>query len=165
MKIYLVRHAESVYNARKILQGRIDCELSEKGINDTKEQAKCFLDEFDVVFCSPLKRTKQTAEILFPNNDIIYDERIIERSLGEWEGTPNTDEKQFFLKNKVLPPKGESFLQIDERVKSFFDMLKREYVDKKVLLVTHGGVINAIFRVLKVNAKPVDNLELVEVDI
>lgn len=59
MKIYLVRHAESTYNVKKLLQGKQDCELSQKGLKDTIKKASTFPNGFDVVFCSPLKRTKK----------------------------------------------------------------------------------------------------------
>lgn len=95
MKITLIRHAESTYNEKRLLQGQVDCNLSENGLKITKERAKNFPADFDICFCSPLKRTKQTADILVPYLDKIYDDRIIERGLGDWESTPNTDEKQF----------------------------------------------------------------------
>lgn len=66
MKITLIRHAESVYNEKRLLQGQVDCELSKKGLKETKEKSKNFPSDFDICFCSPLKRTKQTAEILIP---------------------------------------------------------------------------------------------------
>ena len=47
------------------------------------------------------------------------------------------------------PPTGaESKTQIDERVKDFLNMLKKEYSDKKILVVTHAGTFLSILRVL-----------------
>lgn len=119
MKINLIRHAESTYNAKKLLQGKQDCELSQKGLKDTIKKASTFPNDFEVVFCSPLKRTKQTAKILLPNSKIIYDERIVEKGLGDWENTPNTDEKQFLLKNKITPPNGETLEEFDNRINRY----------------------------------------------
>ena len=59
MKLTLIRHAESTYNEKKLLQGQTDCSLSKKGLKDTKEKSKNFNSNFDICFCSPLKRTKQ----------------------------------------------------------------------------------------------------------
>ena len=42
MKITLIRHAESVYNEKRLLQGQVDCELSKKGLKETKEKSKNF---------------------------------------------------------------------------------------------------------------------------
>lgn len=165
MKIQLIRHAESVYNQKRLLQGQLDCDLSEKGIQETKEKAQNFPKDFEICFCSPLKRTKQTAEILVPNLDVIYDERIIERGLGDWEGTPNTDEKQFLMHNKIVPPNGETFEDFDHRILSFLDMLKHNYQDKKILVITHAGVINAIHRTLGLKINSIKNLEIATIEI
>lgn len=165
MKITLIRHAESTYNQKKLLQGQIDCELSEKGLKDTKEKSKNFPTDFNICYCSPLKRTIQTAEILVPNLNVIYDERLIERGLGDWENMPNTDEKQFLLKNKTVPPNGETFEALDNRISEFLEVLKTKYQDKKILVVTHGGVIYAIHRILGLKVKPIENLEMVTIEI
>lgn len=149
MKITLIRHAESTYNEKKLLQGQVDCELSKKGLSATKEKAKNFPSDFDICFCSPLKRTKQTAEILVPYLNVIYDDRLMERGLGDWENTPNTDEKQFLMHNKTVPPNGETFEEFDSRILSFLEMIKNNYSDKKMLVVTHGGVMYAIHRIYK----------------
>lgn len=165
MKITLVRHAESTYNEKRLLQGQIDCDLSKKGLKDTKEKAKDFPSNFDICFCSPLKRTKQTAEILVPKLYKIYDKRIIERGLGDWENTPNTDEKQFLMHNKKVPPNGETFEDFDSRILEFLEMVKNNYKDKKILVITHGGVIYAIYRILGLKMKVIENLEMVTIEI
>ncbi len=116
MRVTLIRHAESIYNKKGLLQGQIDCSLSRKGLSDTKEKSKHFRTDFDICFCSPLKRTKQTAEI--------FDSRILE----------------------------------------FLEMIKNNYNDKKVLIITHRGVICAIFRILRLKVKTIENLEMVTIE-
>lgn len=164
MKLTLIRHAESIYNERKLLQGQIDCELSKKGLEDTKEKSKNFPSDFNICFCSPLKRTKQTAKILVPYLNVIYDERLIERGLGDWENTPNTDEKQFLMHNKIVPPNGETFENFDSRILDFLEMIKNNYNNEKILVVTHGGVIYAIHRILHLEIKVIENLEMVTIE-
>lgn len=166
MQLTLLRHAESVYNKKKILQGRIDCDLSDKGIKDTIDKSKNFdSSKYDICFCSPLKRTVRTAEILVPNLSIIKDSRLIERSLGDWEDTPISDEKTFLLNNiNSTPPKGESILDIISRVKEFIEYLKENYSDKKILVITHAGVIYAIQIALKLEKQKIDNLETLIID-
>ena len=165
MKITLIRHAESIYNEKKLLQGQIDCNLSQKGLTATKEKAKDFPSDFTMCFCSPLKRTKQTAEILVPYLNKIYDKRIMERGLGDWENTPNTDEKQFLMHNKIIPPNGETFEDFDNRISEFLKMIKNNYNHEKILIVTHGGVIYAIYRILGLKVKVIENLEVVTIEI
>lgn len=165
MKLTLIRHAESIYNEKRLLQGQIDCSLSENGLKDTKEKAKNFPTDFDICFCSPLKRTKQTAEILVPYLNVIYDERIMERGLGDWENTPNTDEKQFLMQNRIVPPNGETFENFDSRILEFLEMIKKNYNDEKILIVTHGGVIYGIHRILGLKVKAIENLEMITIEI
>lgn len=165
MKITLIRHAESIYNEKKLLQGQVDCELSQKGLDETMARSKSFPKNFDICFCSGLKRTRQTAKILVPYLNIIYDERIIERGLGDWENTPNTDEKQFMMHNKVVPPNGETFEDFDKRISEFLQMIKNNYNNERILVVTHGGVIYSIFRMLGLKVRTIENLEMIEVEI
>lgn len=44
-------------------------------------------------------------------------------------------------------------------------MLKTKYHDEKILVVTHGGVIYAIHRILGLKVKPIENLEMVTIEI
>lgn len=164
MKLTLIRHAESIYNEKKLLQGQVDCGLSKKGLNDTKEKSRNFPSDFNICFCSPLERTKQTAKILVPYLNVIYDKRLMERGLGDWENTPNTDEKQFLMHNKTVPPNGETFEEFDSRILDFLEMLKDNYNDEKILVVTHGGVIYAIHRILGLEIKVIENLEMLTIE-
>lgn len=165
MKITLIRHAQSIYNEKRLLQGQVDCKLSEKGLKDTKEKSKDFPKDFDICFCSSLKRAKQTANILVPYLNIIYDERIIERGLGDWENTPNTDEKQFLLQNKTVPQNAETCEQFDRRIQDFLKMIKNNYQNEKILIITHGGVIYAIHRILGLKIRAVENLERITIEL
>lgn len=65
--------------------GRADCNLTEKGIEDAKELGKSLNNNFDVIYCSSLKRARQTLNAIFPGTEPICDERITEISIGEWE--------------------------------------------------------------------------------
>ena len=80
-KIVFIRHAESEYNRDGIGAGRADCNLTE----DAKELGKSLNNNFDVIYCSSLKRARQTLNAIFPGTEPICDERITEISIGEWE--------------------------------------------------------------------------------
>ncbi len=84
--IYIIRHGQTDYNLDGRITGRIDISLNKQGIKDALEiKDKLKNINFDYVFVSPLKRTIETAELIV-NNDLIIDNRIIERSNGELEG-------------------------------------------------------------------------------
>ena len=89
MKIYVTRHGQTDWNVQGKTQGRTDIELNEVGIKQakqTKEELKNV--DIDLIICSPLKRAKQTAQIINEgrNIPIIFDDQIIERNFGEFEG-------------------------------------------------------------------------------
>lgn len=166
MELTLLRHAQSEYNKKGLLQGRIDCNLSREGIEQTKERAKSFdCSNYDVCFSSPLKRTLQTAKILVPDLEVICDDRLIERSLGDWEDTPTSDEKVFLLNMDSTPPNGESSVEITKRIEDFIDFLKKNYADKRVLIISHAGIVYALQKTLGLEVKPIDNLATLTVNI
>ena len=65
MKIYVVRHGQTNWNVKGKIQGKSDIELNEKGIEQAKE-LKELIKNYDInlIISSPLKRAKQTAEII-----------------------------------------------------------------------------------------------------
>ena len=98
MKIYYVRHGQTDLNlAQKMQGGGTEKELNETGISqayNTKKELESV--KYDLVICSPMKRAKQTAEIINKGRDIpiITDERIRERKLGDYEGRDVTEEME-----------------------------------------------------------------------
>ena len=58
-KLYVVRHGQTDWNVKKLLQGATDIELNEVGIKQAEELSrKLDLDKIDICFCSPLKSPK-----------------------------------------------------------------------------------------------------------
>lgn len=89
MKIYMIRHGETDWNKMRRLQGQVDIPLNEFGRHLAVETAPALKDiSFDIVFTSPLKRAKETAELVIGERDIpiIEDKRIMEMGFGEFEG-------------------------------------------------------------------------------
>ena len=89
MNIYYVRHGQTDWNKVKRLQGRTDNPLNEVGIEQAKKTRDLLKNEkIDLIICSPLRRTLETANIINEgrNIKIIKDEGFIERSFGKYEG-------------------------------------------------------------------------------
>lgn len=146
MEIYLTRHGQTEWNVLKKIQGKVDIELNENG----KEQAKQIGEKLkntkiDLIICSPLKRAKETAEIInsYLNVPIIFDERISERSFGEFEGmnieTFDFNDLWNYTKN-CNHNKVEPLHDLFKRVYQFLDEMKETYVCKNILIVAHGGI-------------------------
>ena len=148
-KLYVVRHGKTDWNVKGLLQGSIDTELNEDGILQAKELAKNIdLSKIDICVCSPLKRAKQTANILVEDKvKIIYDNLLVERNFGDYEGkqvnfdlvTSLWDYKQNNSSHNI-----ESVHEILLRAKQFLTKIKKEYPNKTILIVSHGGFIKAI---------------------
>ena len=105
--------------------------------------------KYDLVICSPMKRAKQTAEIINEGRDIpiITDERIRERKLGDYEGRDVTEEMENNIWDYKLNyniPNGENLHDFEKRIDEFFDDIKEKYHDKSVLIVAHGGIAKVI---------------------
>ena len=146
MEILLTRHGQTDWNVLKKVQGKADIELNATGKLQAYETAKQLENEkIDLIISSPLKRAIQTAEIINEkrNVPIIVDERLSERDMGEFEGKTtaefDTDEFWDYTKNKQYI-KAENIKDLFDRVYGFLDDIKEKYKDKKVLLVSHGGI-------------------------
>lgn len=145
MYLYVVRHGQTDWNILKKVQGKADIDLNETGKKQALEiQKELFNTKIDLIICSPLKRAKQTAEIINNKNvPIIYDDRISERDFGELEGKKQDDFDfaGFWSYNKNIQyDKAENIRIFFERIYSFLDDIKNNYSNSNVLLVTHGGV-------------------------
>ena len=154
MKLLVVRHGRTDWNDLGKVQGLADIKLNKEGINQayqTKEKLKDY--DIDLIISSPLTRTRQTAEIINEGRNIktIYDDRIIERDYGEYEGYQKHEFEYLdywrYEKN-VKYKKAENIQDFYKRIYAFIDDAKQRYNDKTVLLVIHGGIsvaINAYF--------------------
>lgn len=156
MKIYIVRHGETDFNKAKRVQGqRINESLNSEGVRQAEELASEIDRDFDIIFTSPLKRATQTAEILAKEikAPVIEKGEIIERDYGDlsgktWEemiefgkGKIDFRKLDFELEYDYKPYGGESAIEVRKRLLKFVEELKKDYFDKKVLIVAHGGIL------------------------
>lgn len=149
MKIYIIRHGQTDWNLLNKIQGSKDIELNKTGIIQAENTIDKFNEyNFDLIICSPLKRAKQTAEIINreKNIPIIYDKSLMERDFGDFEGKQlDIDENLIANLNANLKINNiECAVDFYNRVSKFLDYIKKNFSDKKILLVTHGGTSRAI---------------------
>ena len=167
MRLIFLRHAKSIFNELNLIQGQYDCELSNDGIQQTKDLKKMFNKTYDYCYCSPLKRTKMTAEIINDDIPIVYDDRLKEVSFGEWEKTQITQEKiQNYISGRYIPEGAETHKEVEKRVFSFLNDLKTKHKEKDIILIiTHGGVINVVQKILGLEDKKINNLGILETNL
>ena len=159
MKIYFVRHGETIWNKEKKIQGQSDIPLNEYGKELGYITADALKDiPFDIVYSSPLIRAKETAEILVKNRNLkIYeDHRLIEMSFGEGEGEslpeihahPEMNLHNFIHNpGEYTPPAGgETFEELYARCKTFIEeyILPVEQKYNCMLIVGHGALIRGM---------------------
>jgi len=156
----IIRHAETDDNKAKKFSGWTDRGINEAGRKQTQEAATVLQKgEYDLIISSDLKRSKETAEIIADklNLPVKIDPRIKERYFGVLDGLtweefakkyPDAASKNYENYQPELP-EGESIPDVEKRIKAFLADIKREYAGKKVILVTHTGVIRILQRILQ----------------
>ncbi len=154
-QIHLVRHGLTNENLNGQYIGASDVPLSNEGINRLKNLKKDFTyPKANKIYCSPLMRCRKTAELLYPESEIINVEGLAECNFGEWEGKTASDLKdnEKFMQwlsnsNDVSPEGGESMKNFTTRVLTTFEKLTEDIIRnnyKDTVVVTHGGVIMTI---------------------
>ncbi len=140
--LYLVRHGETVDNARQIMQGQTQGELNEQGV----AQAKALRDRLkdttiDAFVSSDLNRAVQTARILAaPRRKTVVETPLLrERDWGDFTG-----EYIPSLADREWPANVESLERMLSRAQNFLTWLQVTYPDQAVLAVGHGIINKAI---------------------
>lgn len=167
--LYIIRHGKTEWNAKRKLQGRTDIPLNDEGrLMAEKARDEYKNIHFDVCYCSPLIRAKETAEILMKgrNIPIITDDRLMEMCFGVYEGIENSFQipdcpiNVFFKepeKYKIPVEGAESFEELYARTGEFL----REIIEpqirqgKDILIVGHGAMNSSI--VCQVRGIPIEN--------
>ena len=154
MELLIVRHGETLWNDKGLLQGQKDIELNENGREMARKLAGKLKDiPIDVVYSSPLKRAYETASLAIGDRDIPIetDDRIKEISFGECEGvnyrewkTPESPYNSFFTSpDRYNPPKeGETLNEVIERATDFVKNVIETNAGKydRVMVVAHGAL-------------------------
>lgn len=158
MKLYLVRHGETIENLKKIVMGQRHGILSKLGKKQAKQIARSLKNhKFEAVYSSDLKRAADTAREItkfHPHLTAIYTKSLREASFGKLEGKPRKQAEIFFAK---LPGtfmskraiSGEAPKDLRKRVKSFINHLLKNHKNDAVLIITHSGVIKMFLSIFK----------------
>ena len=169
VKLFLIRHGQTLWNHEGKYQGNTDIDLNETGIRQA-ELASKYLNEvnFKNIYSSPLKRAIDTAQIVKGQRDnkIMMCNDLKEIAFGKWEGLrfdeiniKYRDDYQRWLDDPYnnAPTDGESFQSLTARVTKCIDKIVRENDSEDnndVMIVTHGGVIvSLIVNYLKIPPK------------
>jgi broad specificity phosphatase PhoE len=153
--ITVVRHGETEWNERRIIQGHTNSSLTQTG----REQARALGETlrelgFDYIVTSDLDRAQETAlivgEVLGLRSET--DPLLRERSYGEYEGRPSEElssnvtgiKESVMVNPDARPPGGESFRDVVARARRFLQRADEEWPETRLLVVTHGGMVQAL---------------------
>jgi len=156
--LYIIRHGKTDWNAQRKMQGRTDVPLNDEGRQMAEAAREKYRDvHFDVCFCSPLIRARETAEILLRGRDIpiLTDDRLAEMSFGSFEGLadsfqiPDGPINVLFHHPELYtsPPGGaESLDDLFARTGAFLEERAEPLLKegKDVLIVGHGAMNSSI---------------------
>ncbi len=144
--LYFVRHGLSIMNEKGIFSGITETDLSDQGIiQATKVGQKLTSYQINYIISSPMRRTKQTAEIIaqqinFPVSKIVYNKLLIERNYGPLEG-------KNYIPNLINHKGVETTEDILMRAEKAWELLK-SIPDDNILVVGHGAIGRALRHII-----------------
>jgi probable phosphoglycerate mutase len=147
--IVLIRHGETDWNVEGRYQGQADPTLNRKGYKQAELLVQKLNDiQLDIIYTSPLRRAKQTAEVVAEKNclPIVDEPRFMEINQGDWQTRLRADIERTYpeLFSKwetkpweVTPPNGEHLSEVKERVLAGLYDAVRLHPEKNIGIVTH----------------------------
>jgi len=148
MRLYVVRHGESVTNQSKTWTGWTDVPLTEKGEQDAAKAGELLKGiTFDKVFASDLIRARRTAEIALPGCRYETTPLIREINVGDLAGQPvavlTREQRKLVAREGYTSFGGETRQELFDRVSRFMKQLE-ELECETVAAFSHGGWLRAI---------------------
>ncbi len=156
--LYIVRHGQTLWNKKKLIQGHKDSPLTKKGIKQAKDLSRKLKKiNFDSIYSSDLLRAKRTAEIInLEKNLAIQTTKLLrERYMDHFEGKSTSyyeeklkktikDYQKLTKKERFkfkVEPQIENDEQIIERFITFLRQIAITKLGKKILIVSHGAIM------------------------
>ncbi|MDP3957012.1 MAG: histidine phosphatase family protein [bacterium] len=156
---YLVRHGEAENNVSNIgnsFPEKRKMFLTKKGIKQVMETAELLSQKgIDAIISSPLERTRETAALISEKTgvEVLIDERLHEVGLGVYN---DKSLETFFSKYPDMRARismdqtdgAESYIDMCGRIESLLCDIKQVYANKKVVIVSHGDVLDQLYGIL-----------------
>ena len=155
VRLYLMRHGETVDNVNRILQGQTDGKLNDNGLRMAEEASRRMAGEaIDVFFSSDLGRCVDTCRIMARphGKPIVQTPLLRERDWGSFTGLYIPD-----LKGREWPDDIETTEQMRMRAETFLHWIRAEYQGKTLLVVGHGIINLVILSIL--SGKPMRDIQ------
>ncbi|MBL4901590.1 histidine phosphatase family protein [Desulfocapsa sp. AH-315-G09] len=157
MVLALLRHGESIWNEEGRIQGQKDSPLSGKGRKQAHNWGKFLRNHtIDLIIASDLGRVRETVAIiqqLCHSIPVEWQRDLREQSWGKWEGKTFQDlkgEQADELARQIRagwdfrPPEGESRKEVLQRALAVMQNILQTYPKKRILIISHEGVIKSL---------------------
>ena len=182
LSFWWVRHAPVINNDNCCYgDNEVDCDTSDKNsfynlVNNLPENAQ--------VYSSTLSRAKKTfkttVELGYKYNEYFEDSRLKEQNIGKFAGMKYNElykltkklgiHSSFWLmEERYVPPKGESFTELNERVKQFLHEKILDKLEGNIVIFSHGGPIRSAISIalgnqyVKAGPFKIDNLKVTKI--
>ena len=160
-KLCLIRHGETDWNAERRLQGHTDIPLNARGVLQARQMAQALKNinlRFDVLYTSDLKRAADTADAVVKifGVEAQVDSNLRERHFGALQGLsiaeapllqPDIWQAHIARDLEHNLGGGESIGQFALRVQGALDRILAKHAGKTILLVSHGGTLDMMYRI------------------
>lgn len=160
-RLCLIRHGETAWNAERRLQGHTDIPLNKRGEVQARQMAKALKEiqlAFDVLYTSDLKRAADTANAIVElfGVEAKIEDGFRERHFGALQGLSISEAP--LLRPDIWQAHtsrdldhdlegGESIHQFASRVRNVLDTIQARHAGKTILIVSHGGTLDMMYRI------------------
>ena len=156
--LVLVRHGETAWNVEGRIQGHLDVPLNKLGLAQAAAVGlRLGTEHFEAIYSSDLIRAYRTASpvVEHPESDIVRESRLRERHLGVLQGLTGDEAaltqpqawKAFKSREAGLAlAGGETLGEFSQRIVGFIEEIIDRHAGQRVLVVTHGGALDAVYR-------------------
>jgi len=160
LRLLLVRHGETAWNATGRFQGQMDIDLNDAGQRQAFAVAERLAsEEIHAIYASDLRRACDTAAALAARHPMAVqvDPRLREIDFGAWQGLTYAQMQEQDPEGLAAwnadrenrcPPGGESLSQVANRLSLLLDEIRLQYADHTVVLVSHGGTVRLVLCLL-----------------
>lgn len=163
MRFHIVRHGQTHWNVERRIQGQLDSELDEQGIEQARQRGKDFLSTtFAAVYSSSSVRTRQTTEHLLGErtDSVVFMDELKEVCWGVWQGNlwsdieaayPDMVEAHTKARDDFFVEGAESSYQTQARGVAAMESIIQRQIDMgkaaesdDILIVSHGAIMKKI---------------------
>jgi alpha-ribazole phosphatase len=156
LRLILVRHGQTDWNAQARYQGQADIPLNDVGRQQAAAVAQRLAsEEIDILFASDLCRAWETATAIATARGqiLLAEPRLREMDFGQWQGLTHAEihkrqardlDRWYTEPLYFAPPGGETLAQLGERIQSALQDAREAHQDATVLWVSHGGPLRVL---------------------